>query len=1496
MRLRAVAPRVVLLALGLAGCSNAGGDKIVSVRQTGIVQGQVAFDVNGSGAFEQGTDTGLAQIGIRLVAQGTRDTLARASSGAAGAYTMNDVPIGTYVLFVDTSRFGDSILVEKIDSSSFTVRPGGTVTVNVEVGYPRVSIGAARALAPGRRVVVVGVALNGSATFADSVAGLADASGTVLLTRVRSSFLAGDSLRVLGTTAVRSGQPTLDDPTVYSLGQGRAPTVAALTTVLAAGAAGGTRDAQLVSVAGATISDTARTSSSFVLTVNDGSGPLQVQLDRTADPAFQSGNLPGNYVPGNKFDVLGLLVPAGVGAWRLRPRSAADLSLVPLPVSSIAAARALPPGLTVTVVGVALNNSTTFADTSVFLADTSGAIRLTQLRATVATGDSVKLRAVTASRNGQPTLDGGTTTALGRGFLPSPASLTTAGAASAAGGTRDAQLVRVSDATISDTARTSTSFVLTVSDGSGSLQVQLDQTADPAFQTANLPGAYVPGNKFNLLGILVPTGTGAWRLRPRSSADLTFIPLPVISIRAARALAAGQTVAVVGVVLNNSATFADTSVFLADTSGAIRLTRLKTTVATGDSVKVTAVTASRSGQPTLDGGTTTSLGRGFVPTPAALTTATAASAAGGTRDAQLVSVAGATISDTSRTSTSFVLTVSDGSGSLQVQLDSTADAAFRTASLPGNYIPGNKFDLLGVLVPTGSGTWRLRPRSSADVTLIPLPVISIRAARALPSGQTVLVVGVALNGSTTFADTAVFLTDTSGAIRLTQLRATVAAGDSVKVRAVTGSRNGQPTLDGGTTTALGRGFIPTPPTVTTAVAASAAGGTRDAQLVSVPGAVISDTARTSTSFLLTVSDGSGSLVVQLDQTAGFVSPTIPGVYVPGNKFDLLGVLAPTGTGSWRLRPRSTADLTLIPLPVISIAAARALPAGQIVAVVGVALNSSSVFSDTTVHLADTSGAIRLTRLKTTLVTGDSVKFTAVTASRAGQPTLDAGTSIPLGPGLLPTAPTLTTAVAATAAGGTRDAQLVVTNNATINATATVVLGGVSYYSLTVSDGSGNLQVLLDPKAGFVPPVIPGIYLRGYKFNIIGVLVPTGTGSWMLKPRSTADLTPLPSVISIKAARALPAGQTVIVVGVALNGSGTFSDTTVHLVDTAAAVRLTRPQATVAFGDSVQITAVTASRAGQPTLDSATSSLFSAGHTLYGPTPLTTAAAASAGSTRDAQLARVTNATISAASTVTLGGVSYWSLTVSDGSGNLQVLLDPRAGFVSPVVPGIYVAGNTFNIVGLLVPTGTGSWLLKPRATGDLTLPVTSIRAARGLPAGRTVAVVGVALNGWATFADTAVHLADTSGAIRLTRLKVPPTPVTGDSIQVVAMTSSRAGQPTLDAGTPTALGTGQLPAAPAVTTLVASGAQGGALDAHLVVVNNATISDTTTFLGNFRMTVSDGSGNLTVQLDQRAGFTCQAPLCTYLPANTFNIIGVLTPTGTGSWMLKPRTATDLTKL
>jgi hypothetical protein len=907
-----------LVTVAALGCTTVGENRITGISATGQVFGIVFGDVNGSRTIDVGDDS-LPRIKVRLAVRGALDTGLVQVTQANGAYRFRDVPVGQYVLVVDTTSFADTLQVVRVDSASFTVAPADSTRINALVGLPLLTVRQARALPAGRRAFVAGVALNGASTFADSTVHFVDTSGTITLVRARGTFAAGDSMRVRATSGRLQGQPALLDPTVVALGQGIVPMAASLTTQAAAGAVGGAFDAQLVQVRGAIITDTARTAQSFVLTMNDSSGPLQVQLDRTADATFQAANLPGVYVPGNKFDALGVLSSTGSGTWRLRPRSAADLTAIPLPAISAAAARATPPGRLVAVVGVALNGSTTFGDSTVFLADTSGAICLTQLRTAVAAGDSVRVLARTSSRNGQRTLDGGTTTALGRGFFPTATALTTLAAAGAAGGTRDAQLVRVHGAIISDTSRTATSFVLTVSDSSGPLQVQLDRTADSAFQTARLPGAYVPGSKFDVLGVLAPVGNGTWRLRPRSAADLGELPLPVSSIRVARTLPAGRSVVVVGVALNASTTFADTTVHLADTSGVIRLTRLRGTVVAGDSVRIRATVGTRNGQPTLDAGTVTALGQGLYPTAPVLTTLAAAGAVGGTRDAQMVVVPGMVVSDTARTSQSFVLTASDGSGLLEVQLDRTADSAFQAANLPGAYVPGNKFDVVGLLAPMGAGKWRLRPRSAADLSAVPLPVITVAAARALPILQTVVVVGVALNGSATFGDTTVHLSDASGAaIRLTRLRGTVSAGDSVRVRATTQRRAGLPVLDAGTVTALGQGLLTSIPLSTLQAAAAAGpgepGGTRDGQMVVVSNAVVmpGDTTRVWNAiqnprgdFRMGVTDGSGRLEVQLDQAAGFV---LPGTYVPGSAFDIVGLLVPSGTGTWILKPRSAADL------------------------------------------------------------------------------------------------------------------------------------------------------------------------------------------------------------------------------------------------------------------------------------------------------------------------------------------------------------------------------------------------------------------------------------------------------------------------------------------------------------------------------------------------------------------------------------------------------------
>ena len=204
-----------------------------------------------------------------------------------------------------------------------------------------------------------------------------------------------------------------------------------------------------------------------------------------------------------------------------------------------------------------------------------------------------------------------------------------------------------------------------------------------------------------------------------SSSVVIGVSYPHLSIRQARTPASvplGRKVFIEGIVLNASFDFRDTTMHIADTSAAIRMTRVIVNSAqAADSVIARGITSTRAGQRTLDQVSIFGVSSSFLPTAVTLTTAAATTADGGTRDAQLVEVLNATIVDTlgaGNRTPDYIFTVNDGSDSLTVVLDATA---FSSVSLPGLFIPTNKFDIVGLLVPSGTpGIWRLKPRSLSD--------------------------------------------------------------------------------------------------------------------------------------------------------------------------------------------------------------------------------------------------------------------------------------------------------------------------------------------------------------------------------------------------------------------------------------------------------------------------------------------------------------------------------------------------------------------------------------------------------------------------------------------------------------------------------------------------------------------------------------------------------------------------------------------------------------
>ena len=196
------------------------------------------------------------------------------------------------------------------------------------------------------------------------------------------------------------------------------------------------------------------------------------------------------------------------------------------------------------------------------------------------------------------------------------------------------------------------------------------------------------------------------------------------------------------------------------------------------------------------------------------------------------------------------------------------------------------------------------------------------------------------------------------------------------------------------------------------------------------------------------------------------------------------------------------------------------------------------------------------------------------------------------------------------------------------------------------------------------------------------------------------------------------------------------------------------------------------------------------------------------------------------------------------------------------------------------------------AVGFPSLTTTQVRAAA---LGTRVFVSGVAFHARATYSDTLLHVADTSGALRAMRVR-PTAAVAGDSVRMRGRVALRDGQKVLDDVTVYVLGATFLPPVATVSTLLASSAGAGALDAALVRLLDAVVIDTATVLGSLTVRVNDGSGVLTILLDRVADAAFRAPYAvgSLAAGARYDVLGVLVPKAGGGWTLRPRGALDLT--
>ena len=125
----------------------------------------------------------------------------------------------------------------------------------------------------------------------------------------------GDSVRVLGTVGIRFGQPILEGSQVVVLLAGVGlDSPDSVSTAAAAAATGDARDADHVTVGG-TVSAVGNTSGGWLLTVDDGSGALQILLDSRV------GFSATDFAVDDVVRASGVLVSVSNGVWQLRPRT-----------------------------------------------------------------------------------------------------------------------------------------------------------------------------------------------------------------------------------------------------------------------------------------------------------------------------------------------------------------------------------------------------------------------------------------------------------------------------------------------------------------------------------------------------------------------------------------------------------------------------------------------------------------------------------------------------------------------------------------------------------------------------------------------------------------------------------------------------------------------------------------------------------------------------------------------------------------------------------------------------------------------------------------------------------------------------------------------------------------------------------------------------------------------------------------------------------------------
>ncbi|UCG88188.1 MAG: Ig-like domain-containing protein, partial [Gemmatimonadota bacterium] len=121
--------------------------------------------------------------------------------------------------------------------------------------------------------------------------------------------------------------------------------------------------------------------------------------------------------------------------------------------------------------------------------------------------------------------------------------------------------------------------------------------------------------------------------------------------------------------------------------------------------------------------------------------------------------------------------------------------------------------------------------------------------------------------------------------------------------------------------------------------------------------------------------------------------------------DSAGLVTAIGEGMATITAASegvsaASNITVKPF-VVPVATARSKPIGDTVRVEGIVLSSPNTFGDNTLHLSDTSAAIRGTGISASVFVGDSVRLAGLLGLVSGQPVIESAGVTKLGTSMVP---------------------------------------------------------------------------------------------------------------------------------------------------------------------------------------------------------------------------------------------------------------------------------------------------------------------------------------------------------------------------------------------------------------------------------------------------------------------------------------------------------------